>query len=92
MAVTEANTNRQILESTGLSAAACAQHGCFIPHSIVDFQKGERLVPISLINRYLIFMTHHTRQMNMDYVLSTSLGRLGGIKHILILYDIMCQY
>ncbi|KAI5987586.1 hypothetical protein EDC04DRAFT_2518722, partial [Pisolithus marmoratus] len=28
--------------STGIGATACAQHGCFVPHSVVDFQKGER--------------------------------------------------
>ncbi|KAI6038061.1 hypothetical protein EDC04DRAFT_2570386, partial [Pisolithus marmoratus] len=28
--------------STGIGATACAQHGCFFPHSMVDFQKGER--------------------------------------------------
>ncbi|KAG2057281.1 hypothetical protein BDR06DRAFT_980943 [Suillus hirtellus] len=28
--------------STGIGGCACTQHGCFVPHSIVDFQKGER--------------------------------------------------
>ncbi|KAI6039496.1 hypothetical protein EDC04DRAFT_2568368, partial [Pisolithus marmoratus] len=27
---------------TGIGATACAWHGCFVPHSMVDFQKGER--------------------------------------------------
>ncbi|KAG1776256.1 hypothetical protein EV702DRAFT_1180067 [Suillus placidus] len=30
------------LESTGIGGVACARHGCFVPHSMVDFQKGER--------------------------------------------------
>lgn len=30
------------LDSTGIGASACARHGCFFPHSVVDFQKGER--------------------------------------------------
>jgi hypothetical protein len=41
-AVTEGNLNRRNLESTGCGAAACARHGCWIPRSVVDFQKGER--------------------------------------------------
>jgi hypothetical protein len=27
---------------TGVGACACGCHGCFVPHSMVDFQKGER--------------------------------------------------
>ena len=41
-AVTQANANRKNLEATGVGACACARHGCFVPHSVVDFQKGER--------------------------------------------------
>ena len=32
------------MEATGIGAIACGRHGCFIPHSVVDFQKGERYV------------------------------------------------
>jgi hypothetical protein len=41
-AVNQANANRHNLESTGIGATACACHSCFVPHSVVDFQKGER--------------------------------------------------
>ncbi|KAG1870277.1 hypothetical protein DFJ58DRAFT_723174 [Suillus subalutaceus] len=41
-AVNQANASRQRLEATGIGGCACAQHGCFVPHSMVDFQKGER--------------------------------------------------
>ncbi|KAG2347752.1 hypothetical protein BDR05DRAFT_973707 [Suillus weaverae] len=41
-AVNQANASRHKLESTGIRGVACAQHGCFVPHSMVDFQKGER--------------------------------------------------
>lgn len=41
-AVNQANTSRHKLEATGIGGCACARHGCFVPHSIVDFQKGER--------------------------------------------------
>ena len=30
------------MEATGIGAIACGRHGCFIPHSVVDFQKGEQ--------------------------------------------------
>jgi hypothetical protein len=45
-AVNQANASRQRLEATGIGGCACARHGCFVPHSMVDFQKGERLVHI----------------------------------------------
>ncbi|KAI6007908.1 hypothetical protein EDC04DRAFT_2907519 [Pisolithus marmoratus] len=41
-AINAANINKSNLQSTGIGAIACAQHGCFVPHSVVDFQKGER--------------------------------------------------
>ncbi|KAI6010225.1 hypothetical protein EDC04DRAFT_2871263 [Pisolithus marmoratus] len=41
-AINAANINKSNLQSTGIGAIACAHHGCFVPHSVVDFQKGER--------------------------------------------------
>ncbi|KAI6002551.1 hypothetical protein EDC04DRAFT_2611815 [Pisolithus marmoratus] len=41
-AISQANASCGKLNSMGVGATACAQHGCFYPHSIVDFQKGER--------------------------------------------------
>ncbi|KAG1870872.1 hypothetical protein F4604DRAFT_1583524 [Suillus subluteus] len=41
-AVNQANASRHNLEATGIGGCACARHGCFVPHSMVDFQKGER--------------------------------------------------
>jgi len=41
-AATKGNLNRQNLIYMGISGSACVQHGCWIPHSVVDFQKGER--------------------------------------------------
>ncbi|OJA21105.1 hypothetical protein AZE42_09906 [Rhizopogon vesiculosus] len=41
-AVNQANASWQKLEATGIGGCACACHGCFVPHSMVDFQKGER--------------------------------------------------
>jgi hypothetical protein len=43
-AMSQANShNKDHLRATGIGACACARHGCFYPHSVVDFQKGERL-------------------------------------------------
>ncbi|KAI0277495.1 hypothetical protein BGY98DRAFT_904820, partial [Russula aff. rugulosa BPL654] len=41
-AVNNANTSRTHLRATGVGATACARHGCFVPHSVVDFYKGEQ--------------------------------------------------
>ncbi|KAH9833985.1 uncharacterized protein C8Q71DRAFT_711618 [Rhodofomes roseus] len=41
-AVNQANADRHDMEATGIGAVACGRHGCFVPHSVVDFQKGER--------------------------------------------------
>lgn len=41
-AVNQANASWHRLEATGISGCACARHGCFVPHAMVDFQKGER--------------------------------------------------
>ncbi|KAG1767881.1 hypothetical protein EV702DRAFT_979832 [Suillus placidus] len=41
-AVNQANASRHKLEATGIGGCACARHGCFVPHLMVDFQKGKR--------------------------------------------------
>ncbi|KAI9574130.1 hypothetical protein HD554DRAFT_2011723, partial [Boletus coccyginus] len=41
--VNDANkTSKSNLRVTGVGATACMQHGCFVPHSMVDFYKGEQ--------------------------------------------------
>ncbi|KAI6147060.1 hypothetical protein BKA82DRAFT_3980311 [Pisolithus tinctorius] len=40
-AVNQANAQRNKLESTRIGGCACVRHGCFVPHAMVDFQKGE---------------------------------------------------
>ncbi|GBE79973.1 hypothetical protein SCP_0211750 [Sparassis crispa] len=54
-AVNQANVDRANLDATGIRATACARHGFFIPHTVVDFQKGERQMNMdySLINALL---------------------------------------
>ncbi|KAG1908948.1 uncharacterized protein F5891DRAFT_1180522 [Suillus fuscotomentosus] len=41
-AVNQANASHHKLEATGIGGCACAWHGCFVPHAMVNFQKGER--------------------------------------------------
>ncbi|GBE84724.1 hypothetical protein SCP_0607040 [Sparassis crispa] len=41
-AVNQANVDRANLDATGIGATACTRHGFFVPHTVVDFQKGER--------------------------------------------------
>ncbi|KAG1717219.1 hypothetical protein EDB19DRAFT_1840719 [Suillus lakei] len=41
-AVNQANASCHRLEATGIGSCACTRHGCFVPHAMVDFQKGER--------------------------------------------------
>jgi hypothetical protein len=41
-AVINANNRKKNLDATGIAACACGRHGFFVPHSVVDFQKGER--------------------------------------------------
>jgi hypothetical protein len=44
-AISQANVHRKDhLRATGVGACACGRHGCFYPHSVVDFQKGERCI------------------------------------------------
>ncbi|KAI6003434.1 hypothetical protein F5J12DRAFT_906144 [Pisolithus orientalis] len=45
-AVNQANALRNKLESIGIGGCACVRHGCFVPHAMVNFQKGEQYAPI----------------------------------------------
>ncbi|KIJ10833.1 hypothetical protein PAXINDRAFT_16227 [Paxillus involutus ATCC 200175] len=43
-AVNQVHATQKHLTATGIGAIACARHGCFMPDTVVDFQKGERQV------------------------------------------------
>src|SRR5882724_5641615 len=75
-AVNAVNTHRNNLESTGIGACACARHECFVPHSVVDFQKGERYVKINMDYSICNALAYHTEPMNSA----------------LIIYDVACQW
>ncbi|KAG1732333.1 hypothetical protein EDB19DRAFT_1896758 [Suillus lakei] len=67
-AVNQANASQQRLEATGIGGCACAQHGCFVPHSMVcTYCIRSYQWPI------LQLLPGMIRQMNMDYALNSLL-------------------
>ena len=89
-AINQANANHKNLQSTGVGACACARHGCFVPHSVVDFQKGERSAQfLSSVSNIL----NCSRQINIDYSICHALAyNTQGLKQALIAYDVACQW
>ncbi|KAG2111729.1 uncharacterized protein F5147DRAFT_651355 [Suillus discolor] len=75
-AVNAANIQRSNLRATGVGAIACARHGCFVPHAVVDFQKGERYV-VTLLYYDLRLTTGVFTSMNRF-----SLNFITGAGHI----------
>ncbi|KIK74642.1 hypothetical protein PAXRUDRAFT_19663 [Paxillus rubicundulus Ve08.2h10] len=43
-AVNQVHATQKHLAATGIGAITCARHGCFVPDTVVDFQKGEQQV------------------------------------------------
>ncbi len=52
-AVNQATRPRKHVDNTGIGAIACARHGFFVPHSIVNFKKGEQWVCIICTEHYI---------------------------------------
>lgn len=90
-AVNRANANRPNLDATGIGACACARHGCFVPHSVVDFQKGERYV---VCDGYMACQSNmFFRQMNIDYSICQALQyNTAGLVEALVDYDVGCSW
>jgi len=87
-----ANLNRKNRDATGIGACACARHGCFVPHTVVDFQKGERYASVIKWSAGLKYKTH-SRQMNIDYAICNALKYQSfGLPQGLVIYDIGCQW
>lgn len=75
-AILDANLGSGVKDVTGIGAHACARHGCYCPSSGVNFVKGEV-------------------QPAIDYSLSETCKHthcLHGVRKILHIYDIECQY
>ena len=84
---------RAHLDCTGKGACGCARHGAFIPHCVVDFQKGERFVSVNVINLITdVKLDRRSRQINIDYAICEALKRFPGRRAALIIYDICCQW
>ncbi|KAN0094398.1 hypothetical protein V8E55_002685 [Tylopilus felleus] len=74
-AVNQANTGHRKLEATSIRATACTWHGCFVPHTIVDFQKGERQVNMD-------YSLAHALGHNMDGITDLNIIPRIGIWHV----------
>ncbi|KIM70529.1 hypothetical protein SCLCIDRAFT_18643 [Scleroderma citrinum Foug A] len=76
-AVNQTNTNRSQLASTGIGGCACARHGCFIPHAMVDFQRGEQQVNMDYALAYAVHhgMGYGQQVINFYDINSLSLNR-----------------
>ncbi|KAG1717874.1 uncharacterized protein EDB91DRAFT_1241029 [Suillus paluster] len=71
-AVNAANIQRSNLRATEVGATACARHGCFVPHAVVDFQKGERaLIIYDVACQWSI---HFAERVDQSYHLSLPEG------------------
>ena len=84
--------NKKNRDATGIGACACARHGCFIPHTVVDFQKGERYAFVSKRSLHLPIKIQ-PRQMNIDYSICNALKYMSiGLPEALVIYDVGCQW
>lgn len=80
--------HRQHLDCTGKGACACARHGAFIPHCVVDFQKGERFVyyetyEICVIQSHIQSGQYGLFNLRSPEVISTAFSRVNHIRHLL---------
>ena len=90
-AINKANLIQQHLVYTGVGGACCARNGCWVPYSMVNFQKGEVYVPPRI--DHIFFADILCRQKNMDYCVLESLKyNTKGLPRAVLYYDIMCQY
>ncbi|KAG2158259.1 uncharacterized protein EDB93DRAFT_1100472 [Suillus bovinus] len=97
-AVNQANAARHKLESMGIGGVACAHHGCFVPHAMVDFQKGigwmdgeimETLwAHLNLISPTARGMSSPHRQECLDFQMNDS----NFCKMICIKRTLCCKY
>lgn len=91
-AVNAALSKGKNLDVTGVAATACARHGCVVPCTVVDFQKGERSVQV-LCSTFFSVLRFWSRQVHIDFgvVKAFNYGpcpcRCG-----LHVYDVACQH
>ena len=81
------------MDATGIGATACARHGCFVPHTVVDFQLGERLVMVKFTCCFTFMTIERCRQLNMDYSIAHACARLHpSTEEVVFFYDVICQW
>ncbi|KAH9983732.1 hypothetical protein BJV77DRAFT_966605 [Russula vinacea] len=73
LAMNAANLDRKNRDATGIGACACARHGSFVPHTVVDFQKGERQMNMD----YAICNALKYQSFGLPQALPTDIQRLG---------------
>ncbi|KAJ8474293.1 hypothetical protein ONZ45_g16002 [Pleurotus djamor] len=69
------------LDMTGIGALSCARHGFFVPHSVVNFKKGEQ-------QKNMDFAVSESLKFFEDMRGPGDLQVPG----FLLCYDVMCQY
>ncbi|KAJ8694062.1 hypothetical protein PTI98_008995 [Pleurotus ostreatus] len=81
-AVNQATRPRKHVDNTGIGVIACARHGFFVPHSIVNFKKGEQQKNMDFaLSEAMKFFTKLRPIDDIDTTPS-----------ITVIYDVMCQY
>ncbi|KAK7440437.1 hypothetical protein VKT23_017075 [Stygiomarasmius scandens] len=80
-AQTQQNRHKPHLDITGIGVWACARHGCFLPHSMVDFIKGEEQRIMDWGVSWALRVIKGWNEGNQD-----------AIEIVNLIYDIMCQY
>lgn len=81
------------LRATGVAACLCARHELFRPCGVVDMDKGERLVTLTLTFKPLTCFRYPV----MDFVATSAVVSSSLLNSTLLLmyfftYDIMCQW
>jgi len=60
-AANDSNFGHKNLDITGVMGCACARHGCFIPHSMTNMHKGERLAMVQNKEKEILLTGYGTK-------------------------------
>ncbi|KAI0782872.1 hypothetical protein C8Q75DRAFT_727022, partial [Abortiporus biennis] len=66
-AINASNSSKKSIDVTGIGAIECGRHACFVPHSVVDFQKGERQANIDYAFKCAMDHFQHTNTFLLLY-------------------------
>lgn len=76
--------------TSGVGTVECSRHDMKRPCSVGDLQKGERCVTIPHDVRRRL--SGRPRYVNMDYLFASSMQQEGEKMHVVVSYDIACQW